>query len=655
MSSEKIKTPVVWSVVADENGAAIVQNKRVQARAVARDDNERREPEARVVAPLQYLVDCANFGYMLATRQLPGEVGCSCADIMMGDETRHFRGCPMREKYPTHEAEKVVEEVNLDVARERNALLARVQAYKTALLKIVGLSDEDPSAYEIACAALSPQTPEDKAEGEEWLKPLKVTAPMTAAERADRRELITPLELKAHMAGTHERLKALENQKFHLRIDALDTRLKALEKASQEFQPWHIGESPVGLLKRIEALEKEVEDIPIRRGPMTASELRKVLGHDGFPKESRRCLHVERVGNLLDPRQCIRQDGHAGPHYPSPEREPLPPTPCGVSMEVPQELWAGTDKTVLTCVKPTGHDRSHEDANGTLFGEPNLVAKFNARTLIMPPNRKIVCLCGSTRFAKEFGDANLAETLAGNIVLTVGSMTHSDDELSHCAVCGKVGTRVQLMGETCQRNELTKSYNPHRIERSLTPEVKEALDALHKDKISMADEVFVLNVVHCAKCHGYRGDAKVRGADGCEHDMKPYIGDSTKSEIAHAIRLKKRIRFLNPHPPSGVSVLYENDTSGNTVEESMYLIGLGPKPERVLRDGEGGVRRDATPVGCDTCINKCMDMDMDPYCVAVNKPYGSVLTRPRPKECAGESGKEYKLWEKDTRGHRGGG
>lgn len=34
---------------------------------------------------------------------------------------------------------------------------------------------------------------------------------------------------------------------------------------------------------------------------------------------------------------------------------------------------------------------------------------------------------------------------------------------------------------------------------------------------------------------------------------------------------------------------------------------------------------------CYNCINRCMDMDMDPYCCAVNEPWGRSLTRlPRP-------------------------
>lgn len=167
---------------------------------------------------------------------------------------------------------------------------------------------------------------------------------------------------------------------------------------------------------------------------------------------------------------------------------------------------------------------------------------------------KIVCLCGSTRFAKEFGDANLAETLKGNIVLTVGSMTHSDDELSHCTVCAKTGKREELMGDTCPGRRLKDGEGavcsePHRIARSLAPGVKGMLDALHKHKIDMADEVFVLNVLACKKC-------KIVMAPGGPHrfctaepglrcEFEPYIGESTKSEIAHALSRGKPIRFLN--------------------------------------------------------------------------------------------------------------
>jgi len=40
----------------------------------------------------------------------------------------------------------------------------------------------------------------------------------------------------------------------------------------------------------------------------------------------------------------------------------------------------------------------------------------------------IVCLCGSTRFWQTFQEANLQETLAGKIVLSIGAANGTDDE-----------------------------------------------------------------------------------------------------------------------------------------------------------------------------------------------------------------------------------
>ncbi len=96
----------------------------------------------------------------------------------------------------------------------------------------------------------------------------------------------------------------------------------------------------------------------------------------------------------------------------------------------------------------------------------------------------IVCLCGSTRFGEAFRAANLKETLAGKIVLTVGCDFKSDDALG------------------------------------LTKQDKKRLDELHFKKIQLADEVFILDV------------------DG-------YVGESTRNELNFAHSLQKRIRFLS--------------------------------------------------------------------------------------------------------------
>lgn len=104
----------------------------------------------------------------------------------------------------------------------------------------------------------------------------------------------------------------------------------------------------------------------------------------------------------------------------------------------------------------------------------------------------IVTLCGSTRFYSQFQQANFDETMAGRIVLSVGFYPH-----------GKA------------------SETAHGESVGITAEQKVALDTLHKQKIDMSDEILVLNV-------------------------GGYIGDSTKSEIRHAVAAGKTIRWLEP-------------------------------------------------------------------------------------------------------------
>ena len=105
----------------------------------------------------------------------------------------------------------------------------------------------------------------------------------------------------------------------------------------------------------------------------------------------------------------------------------------------------------------------------------------------------IVCLCGSTRFGAAFREANLRETLAGNIVLSIGCDLHSDADLF---------ARVPAA----------------EIER-----LKQRLDWLHRRKIDLADEVLILNV-------------------------GGYVGDSTCSELEYARERGKGLRFLEPWP-----------------------------------------------------------------------------------------------------------
>jgi hypothetical protein len=107
-----------------------------------------------------------------------------------------------------------------------------------------------------------------------------------------------------------------------------------------------------------------------------------------------------------------------------------------------------------------------------------------------PVQPKIVCLCGSTRFYREFQQANYDETFKGNIVLSVGFYPHA---------------QKQAHGENV----------------GCTPELKTKLDLLHLRKIDLADEIFVLNV-------------------------GGYVGDSTANEIAYVLSQGKIIRWIEP-------------------------------------------------------------------------------------------------------------
>lgn len=100
-------------------------------------------------------------------------------------------------------------------------------------------------------------------------------------------------------------------------------------------------------------------------------------------------------------------------------------------------------------------------------------------------NYKIITLCGSTKFKDTFIEQQKRLTLEGNIVISVGLFGHSGD------------------------NEVWSG------------DIKLMLDEMHKRKIDMADEIFVIN------------------KDG-------YIGESTRSEINYAQATGKSVRYLEP-------------------------------------------------------------------------------------------------------------
>jgi hypothetical protein len=96
---------------------------------------------------------------------------------------------------------------------------------------------------------------------------------------------------------------------------------------------------------------------------------------------------------------------------------------------------------------------------------------------------KVITLCGSTKFKEQFLKEQKRLTLEGNIVISVGLFGHCGDD--------------EVWDE----------------------DTKTMLDDMHKRKIDLADEIFVIN-------------------------KEGYIGESTKSEIAYAEKTYKPVKYL---------------------------------------------------------------------------------------------------------------
>lgn len=94
---------------------------------------------------------------------------------------------------------------------------------------------------------------------------------------------------------------------------------------------------------------------------------------------------------------------------------------------------------------------------------------------------KVITLCGSAKFKEDFLKVQKQLSLEGNIVVSVGFFDNVESD-----------------------------------------EIKAMLGDMHKRKIDMADEIFVIN-------------------------KNGYIGSSTKSEIEYATKTGKKVNYLeNP-------------------------------------------------------------------------------------------------------------
>lgn len=96
---------------------------------------------------------------------------------------------------------------------------------------------------------------------------------------------------------------------------------------------------------------------------------------------------------------------------------------------------------------------------------------------------EIITLCGSTKFKDDFIRVQKELTLRGKIVISVGIFSHSGDD------------------------------------ETLSNEIINMLDDMHKRKIDMSDSIYVIN-------------------------KNGYIGSSTKSEIEYAISNNKNVYYM---------------------------------------------------------------------------------------------------------------
>ena len=122
---------------------------------------------------------------------------------------------------------------------------------------------------------------------------------------------------------------------------------------------------------------------------------------------------------------------------------------------------------------------------------------------------KVITLCGSTRFKDAFMEAQKKLTLEGNIVISVGLFGHSGDSEVWEGMSEDTLTQTKLM-----------------------------LDDMHKRKIDMADEIFVINV-------------------------GGYIGTSTKSEIDYANATGKIVRYLEDNEQKWTSLYFRPGQTGS--------------------------------------------------------------------------------------------
>ena len=160
---------------------------------------------------------------------------------------------------------------------------------------------------------------------------------------------------------------------------------------------------------------------------------------------------------------------------------------------------------------------------------------------------KVITLCGSTKFKEQYLETQKLLTLAGNIVISVGLFGHSgDDEV-------------------------------------WTEGTKAMLDDMHKRKIDMADEIYVINV------GGYIGDSTRSEIQYAEEHGIDYRNSSVKRIIGIGEGLRNQDFSLNLLGSKikakwdvDLYATYSSTEMGATFSECQYGVGGHVHPELII-------------------------------------------------------------------------
>lgn len=150
-----------------------------------------------------------------------------------------------------------------------------------------------------------------------------------------------------------------------------------------------------------------------------------------------------------------------------------------------------TSGRTLFCLRQLHPNKDCFDKIWPLYSGVKIIKWERPQSL---PKPRTITLCGSTRFSKTFDEVN---------------------------------QRLSIKGYCVFAPSVTKD-SPF-----FTPENKMILDKMYLQKIDQSQCIVVIDKPTSAVCSGV-----------IHTDKTPYIGDSTKNELDHAIKTKKKIFYL---------------------------------------------------------------------------------------------------------------